>query len=431
MRKRVFIAFVSTSQEFVRNNCDRIHTMELSRPIRLVSTEAGQSRRASWLELFFDLIFVAAVAQVSVPLSTNYTVHGLGRYALMFLLIWWAWLGHTMYSSRFDSDDVLHRLLTFIQMFAAAAMAANAKAAFDSRDSAGFGAAYAVLRTVQSVQYLRARRLRETRRLTTLYAVGTGVAAVAWAVAATMPVPARFYMWAVALIVDLSTPWIAARYTHRFPPHPEHLPERFGLFTIILLGESVAAVMRGMESQETWPVSAAISAISGLGLAFGYWWWYFDGVKGAAERRIQAGRGLRAFHLWTYIHFPLYLSIAVVGVGVEHVISLPAGSHLHREDAFILVLAGLLVAILLHVVGFTSEMSHNSRSRVSRFYQLVLLLAALPFAWFSAAVPGWVVLLYLFGTCGVGVILTSSHHLRRLPVDLSTRLFELAKEGPL
>lgn len=404
--------------------------MELSRPICLVSTEVGQSRRASWLELFFDLIFVAAVAQVSVPLSTDYTVHGLGRYALMFLLIWWAWLGHTMYSSRFDSDDVLYRLLTFIQMFAAAAMAANAKAAFDSRDSAGFGAAYAVLRAVQSIQYLRARRLRDTRRLTSLYAAGTGVAAVAWAVAATMPVPARFYMWAVALIADLSTPWIAARYTHKFPPHPEYLPERFGLFTIILLGESVAAVMRGMESQETWPLSAAISAISGLGLAFGYWWWYFDGVKGAAERRINAGRGLRAFHVWTYIHFPLYLAIAVVGVGVEHVISLPAGSYLHREDSFILVLSGLLVTILLQIVGLTSEILHNSGSWLARSYQLVLLPVALPFAWFSAAVPGWVVLLYLSGTCGVSVVPTSSLDLRRLPVDLSTRLFGSGKEGP-
>lgn len=405
--------------------------MELSRPIRLVSTETGQSRRASWLELFFDLIFVAAVAQVSVPLSTDYTVHGLGRYALMFLLIWWAWLGHTMYSSRFDSDDALHRLLTFIQMFAAAAMAANAKAAFDSRDSAGFGAAYAVLRSVQSIQYLRARRLRETRRLTTLYAVGTGVAAVAWAVAAAIPVPARFYVWTLALIIDLSTPWIAARHTHKFPPHPEHLPERFGLFTIILLGESVAAVMRGMESQDTWPVAAAISAISGLGLAFGYWWWYFDGVKGAAERRIQAGRGLKAFHVWTYIHFPLYLSIAVVGVGVEHVISLPVGSHLHREDAFILVMSGLLVTILLQVIGLTSEILHNSSSWLSRAYESVLFLATVPLAWFSAAVPGWLVLLFLSATCGLGVMVTSSNRLRRLPVDLSTRFLGSTEEGLL
>jgi low temperature requirement protein LtrA len=401
--------------------------MELSRPIRLVSSEPGQSRRASWLELFFDLIFVAAVAQVSVPLSLDYTVHGLARYALMFFLIWWAWLGHTMYSSRFDSDDVLHRVLTFVQMFAAAAMAANAKAAFDSRDSAGFGAAYAVLRTVQAIQYFRARKLRDTRRLTSLCACGFGLAAAGWAVAAVVPIPIRFYLWAVALIVDLSTPWIAAQYTHKFPPHPEHLPERFGLFTIILLGESVAAVMRGMESQEGWPVTAAISAISGLGLAFGYWWWYFDAVRGAAERRIQAGRGLKAFHAWTYIHFPLYLSIAVVGVGVEHVISLPAGSHLHREESFILVLAGLLVTILLQIVGLTSEALPKRGSWLPRFSPLLLFVAALPFAWFSAAVPGWVVLLYLSGSCGVGLLLTSSNYLCRLTVDFWTRLWGCAK----
>jgi low temperature requirement protein LtrA len=246
-----------------------------------------------------------------------------------------------------------------------------------------------------------------------------------------MPVPARFYVWALALVVDLSTPWTATRYTRKFPPHPEHLPERFGLFTIILLGESVAAVMRGMESQDAWPASAAISAISGLGLAFGYWWWYFDGVKGAAERRIQAGRGLKAFHVWTYIHFPLYLSIAVVGVGVEHVISLPAGSHLHREESFILVLSGLLVTILLHIVGLTSEISHNSKSWLPRLYRLMLCVATWPFAWLSATVPGWVVLLYLSGSCAVGIILTLSNYSRRPTVDLSSRLCGSAEEGML
>ena len=82
------------------------------RPVRLWSADPSQSRRASWLELFFDLIFVAAVAQVGVPLGEDYTLHGLVRYGLMFLLIWWAWLGHTMYSTRFDADDVVQRLLT-------------------------------------------------------------------------------------------------------------------------------------------------------------------------------------------------------------------------------------------------------------------------------------------------------------------------------
>jgi low temperature requirement A protein (LtrA) len=89
------------------------------RPVRLWPGDPSRSRRVSWLELFFDLIFVAAVAQVGEPLGKDYTLHGLTRYALMFLLIWWAWLGHTMYYTRFDADDAVQRFLTLLQIFAA------------------------------------------------------------------------------------------------------------------------------------------------------------------------------------------------------------------------------------------------------------------------------------------------------------------------
>ena len=139
------------------------HPIRLFRSVRLWPADQGKVRRASWLELFFDLIFVAAVSQVGVPLGEDYSIHGLIRYSLMFLLIWWAWFGHTMYSTRFDADDVVHRLLTLVQIFAAAAMAANAKQGLADPDSAGFGAAYAVQRVVLVIQYLRAHREQRTR----------------------------------------------------------------------------------------------------------------------------------------------------------------------------------------------------------------------------------------------------------------------------
>ena len=105
---------------------------------RAVNAAAG--RRATWLELFFDLIFVAAVAQVGSPLHTSYSFVALARYAFLFFLIWWAWLGHTLYSTRFDTDDPVQRALTLVQMFTVAVMAANAGEALDSRSAAGFGA---------------------------------------------------------------------------------------------------------------------------------------------------------------------------------------------------------------------------------------------------------------------------------------------------
>ena len=103
-----------------------------------VPANSAAGRRATWLELFFDLIFVAAVAQVGGPLHTNYSFPALARYAFLFFLIWWAWLGHTLYSTRFDADDPVQRALTLVQMFTVAVMAANASEALGSRSAAGF-----------------------------------------------------------------------------------------------------------------------------------------------------------------------------------------------------------------------------------------------------------------------------------------------------
>src|SRR5262245_41073698 len=100
-------------------------------PLRLRTAAEEASRKVTWLELFFDLVFVAAVAQVAAPLRTEYSLVGLVRFAPLFLLIWWAWTGHAVFSTRFDTDDVVQRGLTLVQMFAVAVMAANARDALD------------------------------------------------------------------------------------------------------------------------------------------------------------------------------------------------------------------------------------------------------------------------------------------------------------
>jgi low temperature requirement protein LtrA len=260
----------------------------------------GAGGRATWLELFFDLIFVAAVAQVGAPLNANYSFVALARYAFLFFLIWWAWLGHTLYSTRFDTDDPIQRALTLVQMFMVAVMAANAGEALDSRSAAGFGAAYAAMRVVLVLQYARARSVERSRRLTTRYAAGFGLAATLWLVAAFLDAPVRFWIWGIALLVEITTPMLSGRHDHELPPHPEHLPERFGLFTIILMGESLVAIMRGIESQEGWTPQAASAAFFGMALVFGLWWWYFDGAYAAKERHIRSARDFRLFRVWSY-----------------------------------------------------------------------------------------------------------------------------------
>jgi low temperature requirement protein LtrA len=329
------------------------------------------------MELFFDLIFVAAVAEVGAPLAKDYSWAGLLRYAFLFILIWWAWSGHTLYSTRFDHDDLVQRVLILIQCFIAAVMAANAKEALDSRSSAGFGAAYAGMRIVLVMQYLRARRVPETRQLTTRYAAGFGAAALIWMASAILDPPERYWVWSVALLVDFATPWLATRHSMKFPPDATHFPERFGLFTIILLGEFVAAVMRGIESQEFWSFPAAATAFSSMAFAFVVRWWYFDVARSAAARHIRTKRQAFRFQVWHYIHLPMFLGIGVAGVGFEHLISLRNSEQLTGTEVWILSAAVAVLTAALASIGATSEISRtHADSRRYLYAQYGLIGAA-------------------------------------------------------
>jgi len=323
-------------------------------PIQLRAHLGEAAHRVTWLELFFDLIFVAAVAQVAEPLHDDYSVAGVFRFATLFALIWWAWTGYTVFATRFHADDGMQRLLMPLQMFVVAAMAANAEDQLHSRSSAGFMAAYGVLRLILIAQYLRARHLPIARDLTLRYVAGYGTAAVIWLVSASLAAPARYVLWAGAFAIDLGTPWLTLPHAIRLPPNPSHLPERFGLFTLILLGESVVAVMRGMRSQQDWTPVAALSAFGGMALLFGVWWWYFDVAAAASERSVRTRPDAIRFNLWSSAHFPLYVGLVVMAVGVQRSVS-AAQWAFSGEDALLVTGGAAAVVIAMTAIGGTFD----------------------------------------------------------------------------
>jgi low temperature requirement protein LtrA len=376
---------------------------------RLWVTDPRADRRVTWMELFFDLIFVAAVAEVGSPLRADYSWPGLLRYSLLFVLIWWAWSGHTLYSTRFDHDDLVQRGLILLQCFIAAVMAANAKEALDSRSSAGFGAAYAGMRIVLVLQYVRARRVPETRPLTTRYAIGFGAAAVLWIVSALLEVPGRYWVWALALAVDFLTPWLAVKHSMKFPPDATHFPERFGLFTIILLGEFVAAVMRGIESQEYWSFSAAATAFSSMAFAFVLRWWYFDVGQSASERHVRSKRHAILFQVWHYAHLPLFLGIGVAGVGFERMISLQSGGRLTGGESWVLCSAVAVLMAALISIGATSESSQKRRNRTRYMWAQYGLIGIAGFLGFTAVgIPRVILVAGLLAACTAQTLLGRS-----------------------
>lgn len=363
-------------------------------------------RRASWLELFFDIVFVAAVAEVASSLGEHYDWGGLVRFGFLFLLIWWAWIGHTLFATRFDSDDPAQRLLTVGQMFAVAVMAVNTHADLTSREAAGFAAAYAAMRILLAVQYFRVARVPGTRGLVVRYVAGIGLAASLWLVSSAVSPPARFGLWGVALAVDLLTPLVAGSAVPHQPPDASHLPERFGLFTLIMLGEAVVGTMAGMKQQEIWSVPAALSALLGLGVAFTLWWAYFDVAGGGAPLSDPARSRPARLVAWLAAHLPLCFGLVVAAVGLEHVVLAGGAAPLHGATPWLLSGALGLVAGSLLVVGMAGGTGRRPMS-VSALRRLGMVAVAagglgltglvIPGVWLLAALFGFGLLAIAFG----------------------------------
>jgi len=331
-------------------------------------------RRPGWTELFFDLVFAAAIAQLSAPLGHDYSVYGIGRFAFLLALVFLGWFGYTSFSTQFGVDDTVERVLIVVQVFLVAVMAANATEALGSREAAGFGAAYGGVRAILAVQYARVVRFANAEPFVRRRIFGLLGSAGLWAVSALFPVPGRYIGWTLALLLDVGNSWPASRTTTASPPGATHFPERFGLLTIILLGEFVASVMRGIESQMGWSFLAASAAVLSLGLGFAIWSCYSDGAMGWEKRHIRSHNDVVRLRGWIGLHFVLFLGIGVLGVGLRRAIALPPGGHFSAAEQWIICSATAGVILTITGIALTSEHHSCSRRIWIWFAQIVVAL---------------------------------------------------------
>lgn len=354
--------------------------------------ESEGHRTATWLELFYDLAFVVVVAVISERLFENPTVGGVFSYLGFFGLIWWLWASHTFYADRFDTDDLVYRLLAAGQMAAVAVMAASLTPHSPTESAAFFAAAYATHRVIQWVMYWRVyRHVTETRVLANGYLVGFGLAATVWIASAFVDGSARYVMWAVAMSIDLATPWVMRREQAKVPLDVSHFPERFGLFTILVLGESIAAVALGLSHHE-WAPAPIVTATMGVGLATALWWLYFENVSGTVVRRNRATRRTWRPTVWIYTHMPLVAGLGAVGVGLDLAVS-EAGDHAMPDDARWLLLGAVAVALLAMAVIQLATMASTPTTRQRGI--VMSRLSAIPFLLIVGLLgslgPQWVV----------------------------------------
>jgi low temperature requirement protein LtrA len=339
-------------------------------PPRLRTPREGEERHATWLELFYDLVVVAAVSQVTHALSEDHSALGMLVFAGLFIPVFWVWAGHTVYATRFDTDDLVYRLLTFLQMFAVVGMAVGTHHAAAGRTRA-FSLAYLGARVILLALLARAgRHVPAARPFIGTYLWGFGAGAALWALSIVLPAPQRYVLWGASLALELAVPWQVWRSMHPSAAvSPSHIPERFGLFTIIVLGESISAVVRGLAGRH-WEAPAVVVSALGFGIGVCVWWIYFRHLERAIGR-VKMGSG----QPYMYSHIPLVAGIVVMGIGIEHAIR-ESGADRFREGTFGLLWSGVylwaLAGWLLHHVMHPRE----SRAAALRYAGILAVLLA-------------------------------------------------------
>ena len=282
--------------------------------------DPGQPHRtASPLELFFDLVFVVAVsiasAQLHHALSHGDFVHGVTSYAMVFFAIWWAWMNFTWFATSFDTDDWLYRVTTFVQMGGVLVFAAGIPRAFNDGDFTIPVLGYVVMRVAMVAQWLRASRSAgPLRSATRRYAFGIAAVQVLWILFLLIPTgPLQLIAFVVFALIEIGVP-VFAEHRRQTPWHPHHITERYGLFTLIVLGESLLAsanaIIDALDKVESLGPLIAISVLTLLVTA-SLWWIYFWPPHHRAITTFR--RSLR----YGYTHYFVFAAAAAFSAGIE------------------------------------------------------------------------------------------------------------------
>lgn len=295
------------------------------RPMR--GRDGEQSHRAATpLELFFDLCFVVAVAVAAERLhhavAENHAGEGLVGFAMVFFTIWWAWMNFTWFASAYDTDDGLYRVTTLVQMAGVLTLAAGIPRAFDDGDFTVIWFGFLIMRLAMVTHWLRAARDdRERRPCALRYAIGIAACQIGWVAILVVPGALLPPVFAALALCELAVP----AWAERAGPttwHPVHIAERYGLFTIIVLGETILAATTALrEATESGHGGATLIslAIAGLVIVFSLWWLYFS----VPSHNLLTS--LRTTFLWGYGHFVILASAAAVGAGFAVAVDHDAG----------------------------------------------------------------------------------------------------------
>lgn len=339
-------------------------------------------RVSSPLELLFDLTFVVAIAQVAGRLALageeGHILSKLPFYCMVFFAIWWAWMNFTWFASAYDTDDVPYRLMTLVQMGGVLVLAAGVPAAFDEENFTAIIVGYLIMRFALVGQWLRAAAEHPEGRKTALrYALGVAAVQVLWVAWGFVPPQIAVWMFPIGAVLELAVPLWAER-PGMTSWHPHHIAERYGLFTIIVLGESVSASAIGVQNalaRSGFSAALVWIAVAALVLLFALWWLYF--LEPAAEG--LRSRRSRSFY-WGYGHYFVFASLAALGAGLEVAVQEGAADSAATNTAVEYAIAVPVALFLLMLYVLHAPLVSEVVIRPLKTGIALVLILALPLA---------------------------------------------------
>lgn len=341
-----------------------------------MSSNLDTIKRANWLELFFDLVFVFAVAKATDVLAHLHDGHiawsQYGIFLLIMIPVWWAWTGHTMFATRFDTEDTTQRFLTLAQMLAAVFLAAFINPDFDPNYH-GFLYSYIAIRLLLIGMYIRAAIiLPHAKPIAQYLGAGFSLGLVVSSTSLFVEPPWRYGLLYAGIAIEILTPLFRRSLLQTIPVKSHHMPERFGLLTIILFGESVVAIAVRLGDQ-SWGAYTAVAAIIGFIAMCAAWWLYFDiHEERAIGQRLGTGQKL------LYGHLGIYCGLSVFSTAIGFAIrgGLSVFDHLVMTSVGFILFIGAL--FFMHgLAGFGSNSGRYSISILAVASGLMIVIGQL------------------------------------------------------
>jgi low temperature requirement protein LtrA len=343
-------------------------------PLRTAGGHHRDERRASWLELFFDLVFAGAVGQLAGTLQDHPGLGTLARFVLLFTPIWWLWVQFSFYSDRHESDDAMYRGAFLTAILLCVGLAACAPRALTG-DTTGFVIAFACLRGLQLLLYARARwTLPATRRLYNCYLVSFGSGGALWLSSLAAAGAVRYAFWGAALACDAAGAMAMLEPSRRVAVNPAHLTDRFQLFVLIVLGESVARLISAAAARP-WSVPLAVVLGAALLILAALWWVWLT----TADR---AALGTPKTIAWfTALNLPIVTAIAGSSAGLHMAILAAHGGGTIGIGPRAALYGGVSLFLLASAL-----LPSGKLSRRARWTRLATSLAAMSLVFMGAIV---------------------------------------------